>query len=71
MDRKSEDVKKGASVTLMGSDRSFIYTIFSLGASHIGFGPGLEEIACPNPTHELEPTAHLRGLLSISIYSSP
>jgi len=47
MDRKSEDVKKGASVTLMGSDRSFIYTIFSLGASHIGFGAGLEEIACP------------------------
>ena len=29
----------------MGNDRGFIYTIFGLGASQIGFWAGLEEIA--------------------------
>ena len=31
----------------MGSACGFIYTIFGLGASHMGFWAGLEEIACP------------------------
>jgi hypothetical protein len=35
MDRKSEDVKKGGSVTHLGSARGFIYIIFGLGTSHI------------------------------------
>ena len=40
-------MKNRASVTLMGSDRGFIYTIFGLGASDVGFWAGLEEITCP------------------------
>jgi hypothetical protein len=34
-------MKKGGSVTHMKSDGGFIYTIFGLGASHMGFWAGL------------------------------
>ena len=34
-------------MTLMGSDHGFIYTILGLGASHVGFWPGLKGKACP------------------------
>jgi hypothetical protein len=34
-------MKKGGSVTYMGSGGGFIYTIFDLGASHMGFWAGL------------------------------
>ena len=40
-------MKKGGSVTLMGSNRGFIYTIFGLDASHMGFWAELKEEACP------------------------
>jgi hypothetical protein len=35
------------SVALVGSHRGFIYIIFGLGASQMGFWAGLGEIACP------------------------
>jgi hypothetical protein len=34
-------VKKGGSVTYMGSDHGFTYTAFSLGTSPMGFGARL------------------------------
>jgi hypothetical protein len=43
---------------------SFIYTLFGLGASHMGFAAWAQGKSLPGLAHRLEPTAHVWGSLA-------
>jgi hypothetical protein len=56
--------RKGGSMASTASYYGFIYTIFGLGASHIGFMARAWRKSLPSPVHGLEPAAQqLRPLL--------